>query len=96
MLYDPQTDTYTCPNGSHFIPIYTTTRKSTRGFKSEITVYECQGCGTCPRKKDCTKAKGNRQIRISKDFHALRQASRERITSLQGKILRIGGLLRGW
>jgi len=89
MPYDPQADTYTCPNGSHFISIYTTTRKSTSGFKSEITVYECQGCGTCPRKKDCTKAKENRQIRISKDFLALRQASRERITSPQGTELRI-------
>jgi transposase len=89
MPYDPQTDMYTCPNGDLFIPICTTTRKSASGFKSEVTVYECQGCGSCPRKKDCTRAKGNRQIRISKEFLALRQASRERITSPHGTELRL-------
>jgi hypothetical protein len=89
MPYDPVADTYTCPNGSLFIPMYTTTRKSKNGFKSEITIYECQDCGSCPRKQDCTRAKGNRQIGVSKDFLALRQQSRERITSPKGTELRL-------
>jgi len=89
MPYNPESDTYTCPNGSLFVPIYTTTRKSKSGFTSEITVYECQGCGSCPRKKDCTKAKGNRHIGVSKEFLALRQESRERITSPEGTELRL-------
>jgi transposase len=89
MPYNSENDTYTCPAGDTFTPIYTTVRKSTSGFESTVTVYECQGCSSCPQKKDCTRAKGNRKISVSKNFIALREKSRERITSEQGKILRM-------
>jgi transposase len=89
MPYDPTTDTYTCPGGSTFKPIYTTKRKSKNGFESEVTVYECVDCSHCPRKKDCTRAKGNRQISVSKDFLALREAARVRITDPKGVELRM-------
>jgi len=89
MPYDPTTDTYTCPNNNLFTPLYTATRKSKSGFVSEITVYECDGCATCPRKKDCTRAQGNRRISVSKDFIALREAARNRITSPEGSVLRL-------
>ena len=89
MPYDPTTDTYTCPNGSLFSPVGTKIRKSTNGFEAEVTVYECNGCATCPQKKDCTKAEHNRQITVSKDFIALRNQSRERITSSEGIELRL-------
>lgn len=89
MPYDPETDTYTCLNGSHFTPSYTFTRKSKSGFASTVTAYECDGCGTCPQKSNCTRAKGNRTLTVSKDFVALRQAARERITSTEGTALRL-------
>ena len=40
-------------------------------------------------KKDCTRAKENRKMTVSKDFIELRNASRERITSEFGKALRL-------
>jgi len=89
MPYDPQNDIYTCPNGSLFTSMYTTVRRSTSGYESEITVYECQGCNACPRKKDCTRSKDNRRISVSKDFISLRQESRDRITSAEGVALRL-------
>jgi transposase len=89
MPYDPQADTYTCPAGHLFKYIYTTKRRSTSGFESEITMYECSGCNTCPHKSDCTRAKDNRRLSVSKDFVALRQESRNRITSDTGKLLRL-------
>jgi transposase len=89
MPYNPENNTYTCPAGDIFAPIYNTVRKSTSGFESTVTVYECQGCSSCPQKKHCTRAKGNPKISVSKDFIALREKSRERITSEQGKILRM-------
>ena len=89
MPYDQETDTYTCPAGSLFESIYTTVRKNTSGFESTITAYECKGCSTCPQKKYCTRAKGNRKITVSKDFIALREQSRERITSEKGIVLRL-------
>jgi len=89
MPYDSETDTYTCPNGNTFSALYTTKRRSKSGFESDITVYECHGCNDCPMKKDCTRAKENRKITLSKDFQKLRAASRERITGDLGKTLRL-------
>jgi len=89
MPYNPEADTYTCPNGSHFSPTHTYIRKSKSGFESEVTAYQCDGCVTCPQKPNCTRAKGNRTLTVSKDFVALRQAARERITSTEGVTLRL-------
>jgi len=89
MPHDPQTDTYTCPAGHLFKYIYTTKRKSTSGFESIITMYECNNCTDCPQKSQCTRATGNRKLSVSKDFVALRQESRNRITSDTGKLLRM-------
>jgi len=89
MEYNEADDTFTCPNGNLFEFSHMTTRKSTSGFVSEISVYECDGCNACPFKSQCTKAKGNRQISFSKDFARLRQAAHELITSEQGTELRL-------
>ena len=60
------------------------------GVNSEyITYYECDDCSACPHKKTCTRAKGNRQIHVSKKFVEQRTASLERITSEQGILLRM-------
>ena len=89
MTYDPATDTYTCPAGNTFVRQYEKKKKSKSGYESNVTVYECSGCGECPQKALCTRAKGNRQLQVSKDFLALRQASLKRITSDWGKTLRL-------
>jgi transposase len=89
MPYDVDNDTYTCPNGNAFSYAYTTKRRSVSGFEATITAYECQGCGDCPQKHLCTKAKGNRTITVSKDFVSLRLDSCQRITDEYGKTLRL-------
>jgi len=89
MPYDPQSDTYTCPAGHLFNFLYTTQKKNTSGFESTITIYECSHCANCPQKSQCTRAKGNRRISVSKDFIVLRQESLARITSNTGKTLRL-------
>lgn len=89
MPYDPEADTYTCPAGNTFTRQYEKKTKSKSGYEAAVTVYECSGCGECPQKAFCTRAKGNRQLQVSKDFLALRQASLGRITSDFGKTLRL-------
>lgn len=89
MPYDAQADTYTCPAGNIFKPLYDTSRKSASGFISTVTVYECFGCEGCERKALCTRAKGNRRIQVSKAFLSLRQQSLERISTDEGKTLRM-------
>lgn len=89
MKYDPENDEYTCENDKKLHVVATTKRKSKSNFESEITVYECENCLDCPYKKNCTKAKGNRQLHISKKFIEQRQKSLENITSEQGILLRM-------
>ena len=91
MPYDPANDTYTCPADNLFSYVYTATRKNKSGYESKLSVYECHGCSTCPQKQHCTRtrAKGNRKLYISKVFESQRQASLARITSDEGKLLRV-------
>ena len=89
MAYDAKNDEYTCQAGQKLRAKYIGKRKSKSGFESEITYYECDDCSGCPHKKTCTKAKGNRQIHVSKRFIEQRAASLERITSEQGILLRM-------
>jgi len=89
MLYDAEADEYTCQQGRKLRAQYTGTRKSKSGFESEVTYYECESCVDCPRKKQCTSAKGNRTMKVSKRFIAQRAESLERITSPKGVLLRM-------
>ncbi len=89
MAYDAQKDEYTCQFGKTLRAKSVGKRKSKSGFESEITYYECDDCSACPYKKSCTRAKGNRQIHVSKRFIKQRAASLERITSEQGILLRM-------
>ena len=89
MPYDSTADTYTCPAGNAFERIGEAKRKSKSGYEAAITVYECFGCSSCPRKSLCTRAKGNRRLQVSKDFLAFRQEAQQRITTEQGKTLRL-------
>ena len=89
MPYDVENDEYTCQNGKKIRAVYTGKTQSKSGFESEVTYYECEDCAGCPHKKNCTRAKGNRKMRLSKTFLRQRRESMERITSPTGVLLRI-------
>ena len=89
MAYDPKQDEYTCVQGRKLRVQYEGIRKSKSGFESQVTYYECEGCEDCPRKKQCTRSKGNRKLQVSKRFVAQRAESLARITSEQGVLLRM-------
>lgn len=89
MPYDEAGDFFVCPNGKKLEFAYTTTKKSKNGYASEVSVYECESCESCPHKKQCTKAKGNRKIVFSKNFNAKRAKSLENITTDKGSNLRM-------
>jgi len=89
MPYDDKNDEYTCPNGKKMKAVYTGKRKSRSGFESEITYYECESCEECQLKKNCTRAKGNRKMQLSKEFIRQRMGSLNRITSEAGILLRM-------
>ena len=89
MAYDPERDEYTCQAGQKLRVKHVGIRKNKNGFESEITYYVCDDCSGCPHKKNCTRAKGNRQLHVSKKFIEQRKASLERITSEKGILLRM-------
>lgn len=89
MDYDSENDQYKCFNNQLLKPIGTRTRKSKSGYKSILIIYECENCSSCNYKDKCTKAKGNKQLHVSKKFNRLRRCSLDNITSPEGIILRI-------
>ena len=89
MPYDAENDEYTCQNGKKIRAVHTGKRISRSGFESEVTYYECESCEGCPFKKDCTRAKGNRKMQLSKTFLRQREQSLKNITSPKGVLLRM-------
>lgn len=89
MFYDIQKDEYTCHNGKKLKFIGTTNRTSASGYRSELSIYECEDCNSCSYKEKCTKAKGNRRMQVSKTFIQKREKSYENITTEKGVLLRV-------
>jgi hypothetical protein len=89
MAYNAETDEYTCANGKQLRVSGTITRTSKSGYKSEVTVYECENCEGCPHREKCTKAKGNRKMEVSKNFIKMRTESLKNVTSDHGKLLQV-------
>lgn len=89
MFYDLAKDEYTCNNGKQLKPVGVTHRKSATGYRSEISIYECEDCSNCPCKEKCTKAQGNRRMQVSKTFVEKRQISYENIMTEKGILLRV-------
>jgi hypothetical protein len=67
---------------------YTSRYTTDNGYVTHRRIYECFDCADCPLKSQCTKAKGNRKIRISFQLAQYRQQARENLTSEEGKQLR--------
>lgn len=89
MAYIEEEDYYICANQKKLLAVGTSQKTSASGYKIELTTYECEDCGTCLLKEKCTKAKGNRQMHISKKFIAKRELSHQNIKSEKGIELRM-------
>jgi transposase len=89
MFYNAETDEYTCHNKKQLKPVGITHRTSATGYRSEVTVYECEDCSDCQHKARCTKAKDNRKMQVSKTFVEKRQVSYKNITTEEGILLRV-------
>ena len=88
MPYDQEKNCFTCPAGKGLRFIGEKKRETKTGFEQTVSMYQAEGCTGCPYKEHCTKAKENRVIQVNWAFEAARTASRERITSEKGILLR--------
>ncbi len=88
MPYDPDQDTFTCPNGQPLRYKTIWRHRSDNGYQSERRVYECADCSPCPLKEKCSKAQGNRQIQVSFRLRGMRAQAKDLLLSEQGTALR--------
>jgi transposase len=86
--YEPESDTFVCPAGKSLHFQYTSRYITDNGYVTNRRTYECYDCAACPLKSQCTKAKGNRKIRISFRLLKYRQQARENLTGEEGERLR--------
>ena len=88
LYYNAEKDYFVCPMGQHMEKVGISTRKSERGYSSNITTYEAQNCNSCPLKCLCHNAKGNRRIEINHKLNQYRQKARNLLTSKEGMMHR--------
>ena len=89
MIYDAEKDEYLCANHKKLVVVGKTTRTSKSGYKSDVTLYECESCEDCKLKQQCTKAAGNKKLSTSKLFLEKRAESLHNITTPEGILLRM-------
>jgi len=92
MTYDPQTDSYICPDGRRITAVYESIRKSASGFESAVTHYRCESCADCALRNKCFKSKypdKSRGFEVSKAFLRQRQHAAAQVRSQEGILLRI-------
>ena len=89
MDYDAANDEYRCANHKKLGVVGKTTRTSKSGYKSDVTLYECESCEGCKLKTQCTKAAGNKKLSTSKLFLEKRAESLHNITTPEGILLRM-------
>jgi transposase len=86
--YQAERDEFTCPAQKRLTYQRTIRVKSDNGYMAERREYECAECANCPLRAECTKAKGNRRIRISFRLQRFRAQARQNLLSPRGKDLR--------
>lgn len=90
MPYDPESDTYTCPNGKKLIHTYDSHRKSDNGYITTKQNYICESCAGCSHREKCFKGKyENRKISLSQTFARQKREASERIHTPEGIQLRV-------
>lgn len=89
MEYDKNLDEYTCYNNQKLRPIGRKARTSKSGYKSDVTIYECDDCSSCEYKEKCTRASGNKRVQVSKIFAQKRHQSLINIGTPEGIRLRV-------
>ena len=77
--YFREEDYFLCPSHRFVEFKRYTSRTNAYGYKQEYKLYECESCKGCPIKKQCTKAKNNRQVRINPVYEECKAKARENL-----------------
>ena len=88
--YNPDSDTYTCPNhrSLHYRNSGTTINKKT-GHKSKARIYQAEDCSNCPLASQCKKSEEqNRTIQVNQQLDYYKQQARSNLNTDKGLALR--------
>jgi transposase len=86
--FDPVQDEYICPNQQRLTFLENRLRITDNGYRTQVRVYECKSCATCPIKPQCTRSKWNRRIEVNPTLFRYQQQAREKLLSDRGRRLR--------
>ena len=92
MAYYRPDDYYICKNERILPNVGTSTEHSKDGTIRTVTRYRCEDCHGCPYRAQCCKAKDpeqQKELVVCREFTDFRQDSLERITTEDGKLLRV-------
>ncbi len=92
MAYYEPGDYFLCKAGRILAHIGTTEETAKDGTKRDVANYRCEDCCDCPHRAACCKAKDPetpKELSICWELARYRQAALERITSEEGKLLRV-------
>jgi transposase len=87
--YDDEEDTWTCGAGQKLVFRYESKEKTESGFEIHHRHYRSSNCEGCPLKSACTKAAGNREIKVSLRYMRFKQKAREKLRSEEGYALSV-------
>lgn len=77
-----------CPNNKKFLFLRSEPVKGNRYGRTE-ELYQCEDCSGCPHKDKCTKAKGNRTIRLNEELTRFHKEVLDNLTCVHGALLRM-------
>lgn len=77
--YDEVYDRYICPNNKNVEFKHYSEKIDKYGYIRDFKIYECEDCSDCPHKKNCTKAKGNRQIQYNPIYEEFKANTRNKL-----------------
>jgi transposase len=86
--YDPQTDTYTCPDGRRLEFIEVRDVKTTNNYPTRVRHYRSADCSGCSLAALCKRGKGPRSIQVNPVLESFRAQARANLQSAEGIALR--------
>lgn len=87
--YDETNDEWICTAGQKLRFRYESKEKKASGYEIRHRHYRSTSCEGCPLKAACTKAKGDREVKISQTYMRYKQEVREKLRSEEGYTLMV-------
>ena len=88
LAYDPQRDEFICPAQKPLKLENIKVEYTKSLYPQTIHHYRARGCGKCPLRPKCTKARRNREMAVNGNLWRNRDAARQNLNSELGKKLR--------